>query len=108
MKGLVTNTTHVQYEIPSSSGQKVMATVKVFVHAHTPTRTGTPTLRLKMKLMCKVLLQGIHMCNITHYLFLVQKFWQGLKYFISRVNFKVKVDRSQIMTNPLKSHKQYV
>ena len=33
MKGIVTTNTHVQYEIPTSSGLKVMAKVKVFVHA---------------------------------------------------------------------------
>ena len=32
-KGLVTRNTHVQYESPTSSGNKVMAKVKVFVHA---------------------------------------------------------------------------
>ena len=33
MKGLVTRNTHVQYESPITSGFKVMAKVKVFVHA---------------------------------------------------------------------------
>ena len=33
MKGLVTSNTHVQYECSISSGKKVMAKVKVFVHA---------------------------------------------------------------------------
>ena len=33
VKGLVTRNTHVQYESPISSGKKVMAKVKVFVHA---------------------------------------------------------------------------
>ena len=33
MKGLVTRNAHVQYESPISSGLKVMAKVKVFVHA---------------------------------------------------------------------------
>ena len=33
MKGLVTMNTHVKYESPISSGKKVMAKVKVFVHA---------------------------------------------------------------------------
>ena len=33
MKGLVTRYTQVQYESPISSGKKVMAKVKVFVHA---------------------------------------------------------------------------
>ena len=33
MKGLVTSNTHVQYESFISSGNKVMAKVKVFVHA---------------------------------------------------------------------------
>ena len=32
MKGLVTRNTHVQYESPVSSGKKVMAKLKVFVH----------------------------------------------------------------------------
>ena len=32
-KGLVTRNTHVQYESPIASGMKVMAKVKVFVHA---------------------------------------------------------------------------
>ena len=32
-KGLVTSNTHVQYESSISSGKKVMAKVKVFVHA---------------------------------------------------------------------------
>ena len=32
-KGLVTSNAHVQYESPISSGKKVMAKVKVFVHA---------------------------------------------------------------------------
>ena len=30
---------HVQYESPTTTSKKVMAKVKVFVHAHTPTRT---------------------------------------------------------------------
>ena len=33
MKGLVTKNTHVHYESPITSGLKVMAMVKVFVHA---------------------------------------------------------------------------
>ena len=33
VKGFVTENTHVQYESPISSGKKVMAKVKVFVHA---------------------------------------------------------------------------
>ena len=33
VKGLVTRNTHVQYESPISSGKKVMAKVKVFIHA---------------------------------------------------------------------------
>ena len=33
VKGLVTRNTHMQYESPISSGKKVMAKVKVFVHA---------------------------------------------------------------------------
>ena len=33
VKGLDTRNTHVQYESPISSGKKVMAKVKVFVHA---------------------------------------------------------------------------
>ena len=33
MKGLVIRNTHVQYESPVTSGLKVMAKVKVFVHA---------------------------------------------------------------------------
>ena len=33
VKGLVTRNTHVQYESPVTSGKKVMAKVKVFVHA---------------------------------------------------------------------------
>ena len=33
MKGLVTRNKHVQYESPISSDKKVMAKVKVFVHA---------------------------------------------------------------------------
>ena len=40
MKGLVTRNTYVQYESPNTSSKnskKVMAKVKVFVHAHTPT-----------------------------------------------------------------------
>ena len=32
VKGLVTRNTHVQYESPTTSGKKVMAKVKVFVH----------------------------------------------------------------------------
>ena len=43
VKGLATRNTHVQYESPITSGKKVMAKVKVFVHAHTPTRTQTRT-----------------------------------------------------------------
>ena len=38
MKVLVTRNTHVQYESPITSGKKVMAKGKVFVHAYTPTR----------------------------------------------------------------------
>ena len=48
MKGLVTRNTHVQYESPITSSKKVMAKVKVFVHAHTPTRTPTPGLWHKL------------------------------------------------------------
>ena len=33
MKGLITRNTHVQYESSTSYGKKVMAKVKVFVHA---------------------------------------------------------------------------
>ena len=33
VKGLVTSNTHVQYESSISVGKKVMAKVKVFVHA---------------------------------------------------------------------------
>ena len=33
VKGIVTRNTHVQYESPITSGKKVMAKVKVFVHA---------------------------------------------------------------------------
>ena len=33
MKFLITRNTHVQYESPITSSLKVMATVKVFVHA---------------------------------------------------------------------------
>ena len=36
VKDLVTRNTHVQYESLITSGKKVMAKVKVFVHAHTP------------------------------------------------------------------------
>ena len=43
VKGLVTRNTHVQYESPINSSKKVMAKVKVFVHAHTLTRTPTQT-----------------------------------------------------------------
>ena len=42
LKGLVTRNTHVQYESSITSSKKVMAKVKVFVHAH----TQTPTLGL--------------------------------------------------------------
>ena len=35
VKGIVTRNTHVQYESSITSGKKVMAKVKVFVHAHT-------------------------------------------------------------------------
>ena len=41
VKGLVTRNTHVQYESPITSGKKVMAKVKVFVHTHTPTPKRT-------------------------------------------------------------------
>ena len=43
VKGLVTRKTHVQYESSFSSSNKVMAKVKVFVHAHTQTLTWTRT-----------------------------------------------------------------
>ena len=39
MKGLVTRNAHVQYESLMTSGKKIVAKVKVFVHAHTPTLT---------------------------------------------------------------------
>ena len=45
-KGLVTSSKHVQYESPMSSCKKVMAKVKVFVHAHTPMQTRTLTVGL--------------------------------------------------------------
>ena len=34
-EGLVTRNTYVQYESPITSSKKVMAKVKVFIHAHT-------------------------------------------------------------------------
>ena len=37
MKFLATRNTHVQYESSITSGKKVMAKVKVFVHTHMPT-----------------------------------------------------------------------
>ena len=45
MKGLVTNNTHVQYmhESPVSSGKKVMAKVKKFVHVNTDYNTDKDT-----------------------------------------------------------------
>ena len=43
VKGLVTRNTHAQYESLISSGKKVMAKVKVFVHASNAERTATPT-----------------------------------------------------------------
>ena len=44
VKGLVTSDTHVQYKSPISSGKKVMAKFKVFVHAHMLTLMWTPWL----------------------------------------------------------------
>ena len=71
VKGLVTRNTHVQYESSISSGKKVMAKVKVFQkkvklqgQGHEVTNYGTK---------CKVLLQGIHMCNMKALSLLVRK-----------------------------------
>ena len=46
VKGFVISNTHMQYESFITSGKKVMAKVKIFVHAQTPTRARTPTLGL--------------------------------------------------------------
>ena len=44
----------------------------------------------------KVLIQGIHMCNMKALSLLVRKLWPRLKLYKSKSNFKVKVTRSKI------------
>ena len=75
MKGLVTRNTHVQYESPISSGKKVIAKVKVFVHtsnadADTDTRAMTLAPRTFFPAHCKYRkpkFQGFKICpHILH------------------------------------------
>ena len=77
----VTRNAHVQYESPISSGQKVMAKVKLFQKYVKLQGQGHKVKNYDS--MCKVFSQAIHMCNTKALSLLVRKLWPRLKFLFT-------------------------
>ena len=96
----------MQYESPSSSSLRVMATDgRTEVRKYGRSRYYIPFRELRYRgdknfgTERKVMSLEIHMCNKKALSLLIQKLWSRLKFLKSRSNSKVKVTRSKILVS---------